>query len=477
MLQSGQILRERYEIEQQLGKKPGRQTYRALDLTTQQPVIVKLLIFGGDIDWEHFKLFEREGQVLQNLSHPAIPKYLDTFEVDLPRCRGFALVQSYIDAPSLPAHLQQGRSFSPEDLKQLAEALLQILIFLHQRHPAIIHRDLKPSNILLSNERSAHSIGQVYLIDFGSVQSAAAVRDGTFTVVGTYGYTAPEQFGGRAVPASDLYSLGATLIYLATGRQPADLPQRNGRIQFETVVQLSPPFRQWLIKMVEPGLDRRFNSAQTALTALQSCRLNLPPIAHHQLANSRIVLSISPDMFQVVIPPKHKLYFDHAFRSETILAFAIKIFPLVVLVLLLLRLPLFLGWLILYSFRSNILKAFTQVWQECGLPELRRLRLQINQYEILLVQELFGIKVGFLGAAPKREIKQIEQIHYSRTVHTHSETGERFVNAIEPAVVILTQNKAFNLKGLTEQEADWLAQALSDWLGIEKIDKTNKSET
>ncbi len=99
-----------------------------------------------------------------------------------------------------------------QNLKQIAKAVLEVLIHLHHRYPPIIHRDIKPSNILLTR-RFEYSEGQVYLVDFGSVQAAACER-GTITVVGTYGYMPPEQFGGRAVPASDLYGLGATLIAL-----------------------------------------------------------------------------------------------------------------------------------------------------------------------------------------------------------------------------------------------------------------------
>lgn len=464
MLQIGQVLRERYEIQQQLGKKPGRQTFQALDLKTQQLVIIKLLIFGGDIEWDHFRLFEREGLVLQSLSHRAIPEYLDSFELDLPQCRGFVLVQSYIDAPSLQAHLQMGRSFSAQELKQLAESLLQILIFLHQRNPAIVHRDLKPSNILLSRERSGHSVGQVYLIDFGSVQSAASTRDGTFTVVGTYGYTAPEQFGGRAVPASDLYSLGATLIYLATGKHPADLPQHMGRIQFEAVAQLSSTFCQWLVKMVEPSLDRRFDSAQAALSALTACRIDAPAAMHHQLDNSQVLLSVNPETLQIVVPSKHDFAGAMLYISGTTLLLALKTLPIVFLIFFLLQIPV-LGWCILFGYRSNLLNALSRIWQEYALPDLRRLHLKIDQYEVSLVQELFGVRVQFLGSAPRREIAKLERVR-SHTVTVRSEPGRQFISAIEPAVVLHTPHKTFDLKGLTEREADWLAEALSEWLGL-----------
>ncbi|MEW6492722.1 MAG: serine/threonine-protein kinase [Cyanobacteriota bacterium] len=276
-----EILREHYEIQQRLGKKAGRQTLLARDIKTQELVVIKLLTFSSDFNWDDLKLFEREAQTLQSLSHPALPRYLDSFELDTPNGKGFALVQSYIEAPSLEEHLKAGRAFSKGEVKQLAKALLEILTYLHGQKPPLIHRDIKPSNILLTN-RSGNSVGQVYLVDFGSVQTLATQEGRIVTVVGTYGYMPPEQFGGRAVPASDLYSLGATLIALATKAHPADLPQKDMRIEFEQAANLSPAFADWLNQMIEPSLDRRFASAELALLALEETSRYSHPLSWNQ---------------------------------------------------------------------------------------------------------------------------------------------------------------------------------------------------
>jgi len=68
------LLGERYQIQQQLGKKAGRRTLLARDLTTQELVVVKLLLFGNDFEWDNLKLFEREAETLKSLFHPAIPR-------------------------------------------------------------------------------------------------------------------------------------------------------------------------------------------------------------------------------------------------------------------------------------------------------------------------------------------------------------------------------------------------------------------
>ncbi|HAZ48880.1 MAG TPA: serine/threonine protein kinase [Cyanobacteria bacterium UBA11369] len=283
-------LHSRYEIQQRLGKKAGRQTLLAQDKQTQELVVVKLLTFSSDFNWDDLKLFEREAETLQSLSHPAIPHYLDSFEVETPKGKGFALVQNYIEAKSLEEHFKNGRKFSEREVKQIAKSLLEILTYLHAQKPPVIHRDIKPSNILFASatgkmpmpQDRSNSCGvgvspaqsiiatpEVYLVDFGSVQTLATKEGKTVTVVGTYGYMPPEQFGGIALPASDLYSVGATLIALLTNAHPADLPQKDLRIQFEQITPISPEFAQWLKRMIEPSVDRRFNSATEALKALE----------------------------------------------------------------------------------------------------------------------------------------------------------------------------------------------------------------
>ncbi|MFS8807524.1 serine/threonine protein kinase, partial [Synechococcus sp. R6-10] len=297
------IWHSRYRPERRLSKRSGRHTYLAQDLLTSEQVVIKLLLFGPDFDWADLKLFEREAQILQTLSHPAIPEYRDHFEISLEGGRGLALVQTYIDAPSLQEWMEQGRRFAEPEVRELAQKLLRILVYLHELHPPVIHRDLKPSNILLGSDQ------QVYLVDFGSVQAAAPREQGSYTVVGSYGYMPLEQFGGRTVPASDLYSLGATLIHLLTGQHPADLPQEGARIVFEQAVQLSPPFRDWLRWMTEPVVADRPASARQALEALEHldrrpALVSSAAVPTRQPAGSRIQLHKSEQTFQVVIPAR-----------------------------------------------------------------------------------------------------------------------------------------------------------------------------
>lgn len=267
MLQVEQILHDRYQVQRLLGHNGIRQTWLAKDLQATDAenslVVVKLLAFGGSVQWDDLKLFEREVQILKHLNHPRIPQYLDYFSID-DRSLWFGLVQQYIPGESLKEKLTTGKRFSEKQAKKIAAEVLKILIYLHELNPGVLHRDIKPSNLIWGEDK------HIYLVDFGAVQDKAAKEGVTFTVVGTYGYAPMEQYGGRAVPASDLYGLGATLIHLLTGVSPAELPQKDLRLQFTNIVNLSPGFVRWLQKMTEPAPEQRFTNAHQALDKLKS---------------------------------------------------------------------------------------------------------------------------------------------------------------------------------------------------------------
>ena len=299
MLQAQQILNERYKLNQQLGNSSGRQTWIAEDLLTQKKVIVKLLAFSTQIQWDEFKLFEREAQILNQLSHAKIHRYKDYFSIYKEMGAGlhrFVLVQDYIPGNSLQNLLDSGKHFTEKEVKKIATCLLKILIYLHELNPPVLHRDIKPSNIIWGEN------SEIYLVDFGAVQDPSAVEGVTFTVVGTAGYAPLEQFYGRTVPASDLYAFGATLIHLLTGIPPANLPQQNLRIQFQEHVSLDNSFIRWIEVLTDPDIQQRFSSARQALESLKTG--NLPKFQQEtkpQKIGSRIKLKKSADLLTVEI--------------------------------------------------------------------------------------------------------------------------------------------------------------------------------
>ncbi|MEQ9485551.1 serine/threonine protein kinase [Coleofasciculus sp. F4-SAH-05] len=109
-----------------------------------------------------------------------------------------------------------------------------------------------------------------FQVDFGAVSDTYhhTVTGGS-TIVGTFGYMAPEQYRGQAVLSTDLYGLGATLLFLLTGKSPADFPQHQLKIQFRPHVQISPEFADWLERILEPAIAYRFANAKDALSVLQ----------------------------------------------------------------------------------------------------------------------------------------------------------------------------------------------------------------
>lgn len=296
MLQK-QLLQDRYQLQTLLGQHAGRETWLAVDRQTQASVVVKLLTFSDRVQWEQLRLFEREAQVLKQLEHPQIPHYHAFFCLD-EQLYWFALVQSYIPGPSLQQVLEQGHVFDEAAVRQLAQQILSILLYLHGLSPPVLHRDIKPSNLILAAD------GSVHLVDFGAVQDRVAQEGATFTVVGTYGYAPLEQLGGRATPTSDLYALGATLIHLLTGVAPANLPQADGRLQFTAGLNLNPGFVRWLWQLTEVNATLRFPTARAALQALAKNEAASAGLMTSKPVNSQIQLQKTPQSLELLIHPK-----------------------------------------------------------------------------------------------------------------------------------------------------------------------------
>lgn len=263
-LSVGSVLAARYRITELLGEGGSGSTYRATRLEDGTSVAIKILSLRHLNDWKQLELFEREAKVLSQLNHPQIPQYLEYFHVDTPDNRAFYIVQQLAPGKPLTAWVQSGWRGTETEVRDIASQLLEILQYLHQQSSPLIHRDLKPHNIIRNDD------GRIFLVDFGAVQNVYnnTVLKG-ITVAGTYGYMAPEQFRGAAVPASDLYGLGATILYLLTHRSPADLLQERLKLSFRAHVNISNHFADWLEMMLEPDTADRFSSADVALNALR----------------------------------------------------------------------------------------------------------------------------------------------------------------------------------------------------------------
>ncbi|KAM3102679.1 protein kinase domain-containing protein [Phormidesmis sp. 146-12] len=274
------LLRGRYRVLQPLGQGGFGKTFLAVDedrLNTR--CVIKQFspqLKGTKALEKAIKLFEQEAVRLHELGeHPHIPALLAYFEQD----QRLYLVQQFIEGPTLSQELSRQGPFSEQKIREVLVRLLPILKFVHDRH--VIHRDITPSNII---RRKIDN--RLVLIDFGVAKlltEATSTQPGT--KIGTEGYAPVEQLrSGKAYPASDLYSLGATCLYLLTQVKPEDLydPLAGRWLWRERLTQrgagISDRIGQILDKMLKDLVNDRYQSADEAMHDLRFA-LSTPAVA------------------------------------------------------------------------------------------------------------------------------------------------------------------------------------------------------
>lgn len=265
-LSAGAVLVNRYAVQEVIGVGGMGSVYRARDL--HFPNVVKLVAVKEMINQGRDALvrqtivqnFEREANILVTLNHPSIPRIFDYFSYNE---RSY-LVLEYIQGKDLEELLSSTSDFfSESQVVEWAIELCDVLSYLHTHKPEpIIFRDMKPSNVMVDQS------GHIVLVDFGIAKNFRSGQKGT--MIGTEGYSPPEQYRGEATPATDIYSLGATLHHLITRKDPrleppftfADRPIRKSNpvvsTEFETVVNTALQY--------DPA--DRFPSAQAMKDAL-----------------------------------------------------------------------------------------------------------------------------------------------------------------------------------------------------------------
>jgi serine/threonine protein kinase len=251
-------LKERYQILSTLGRGAFATTYLAEDRERGARCVVKELSLRRLDALKTHELFEREARVLKSLDHPQIPKLMDFFTVESDRDVRLYLVQEYLEGKNLADWVASGRRFTEREVVEIALGVARILEYLQSFAPPLVHRDIKPSNVLLTGE------GKVHLVGFGAVRDMLhepLLQRGGPTIVGTYGYMPLEQFEGQAVAASDVYALGATLIYLLSHKEPWQMNKDGMRLDFHSHVQVSAGLARVLDRMIEPDWKKSHASA------------------------------------------------------------------------------------------------------------------------------------------------------------------------------------------------------------------------
>src|SRR5450432_1672047 len=238
----------RYAIVGVLGVGSQAETLDAVDKQGGCAVAIKRFQVRGAKSWKDVELAEREARVLSTLCHPNLPVYVEHFEED----GALYLVMEKIEGETLSSLRRRQARLSNDDIARCLSDADAVLSYLHARVPPIIHRDIKPGNVIRRAD------GSFAFVDFGSVREQLKPEGGS-TVVGTFGYMAPEQFQGRALPGSDVYAVAATALSLATGREPEDLPHRG--LAIDVPAALGTGAEPWLVRalsaMLEPDPDKR----------------------------------------------------------------------------------------------------------------------------------------------------------------------------------------------------------------------------
>ncbi|MEH1816174.1 MAG: serine/threonine-protein kinase [Nostoc sp.] len=261
------LLKERYRAIKPIGQGGFGKTFLAVDedKPSKPRCVIKQFYpqsQGTSTLAKAVELFNQEAVQLDELGkHPQIPELLAYFTQE---ARQY-LVQEFIDGQNLAQELAHRGAFSETQIWQLLNDLLSVLQFCHARH--VIHRDIKPENIILRE-----SDRKLVLVDFGAAKSAiGAALNQTGTSIGSPEYVAPEQMRGRAVFASDIYSLGATCINLLTQRSPFDsYDTNNGTWVWQQYLRtpISNQLSRILNKMLESAPIRRYQTVDEVLKDL-----------------------------------------------------------------------------------------------------------------------------------------------------------------------------------------------------------------
>lgn len=246
----------KYRVVSVIARSAQGAVYRAED-EAGRVVALKELVFALVPSTQELDAFEREAALLRQLKHPAIPAFVDAFSVGAGVHTRLYLAQEFVAGQTLEQRLGE-HWFDEAQALDVAERLLDALVYLHGRSPPVIHRDIKPANVVQLPD------GALKLVDFGAARAVAAAGTHRGTLVGTFGYMAPEQLGGTVEPRSDLYALGATLVHLLARRPPHELLVDGRALAFERAVNVSTKTEAFLRRLVAPRIDDRFASAQAA---------------------------------------------------------------------------------------------------------------------------------------------------------------------------------------------------------------------
>ncbi|MEO8704944.1 MAG: protein kinase [Kofleriaceae bacterium] len=244
-----------YTVERVLVSNAHGRMYVARDVDGKQ-VALKELAFVQSPAVTVIAAFEREAKFLRALEHPAIPRFVASFEEGSGVHARYYLAQELVTGVALDARLED-HWFKETEILDIARQVLTVLVYLQGLSPMVIHRDIKPANLVTRAD------GTLAVVDFGAAHVQGTTAGSTS--IGTFGYMPIEQLAGVVDATTDPYALGASLLHLLSRREPWRILQG---VSLEGI-NASPPMCGFLAKLVAPEPRDRFANARAALDALE----------------------------------------------------------------------------------------------------------------------------------------------------------------------------------------------------------------
>lgn len=257
MAKIGTVLGGKYEILKKIGQGGMSTVYLAMDTHLNKQWAIKEIKKGKKQNKKTFlKSLQMEANILKMVDHPVLPRIVDIID----SYGTIYVVMDYIEGKTLGEILKEQGAQPQDKVIEWAKQLCNALDYLHSLNPPIIYRDMKPSNIMLRPD------GMVKLIDFGTAKEFDERSIADTTALGTRGYAAPEQFGdseGRGIhktdARTDIYSLGATLYHIVTGKNPSEPPYVMKPIR-EWDANLSGGLEKIILKCTMPDPKDRYQN-------------------------------------------------------------------------------------------------------------------------------------------------------------------------------------------------------------------------
>lgn len=261
MAEIGMLIQGKYEILKMIGKGGMSRVYLAMDQNLNKQWAVKEIEKRAR-DKNNEVVIQSamaEANMMKQLDHPALPRIVDIIDKE----DVIYVVMDYIEGETLSSVLAKYGAQPQETVIEWAKQLCMVLDYLHTRKPPIIYRDMKPGNVMLQPN------GSVKLIDFGIAREYKEQNLSDTISLGTKGYAAPEQFGGKGQTdaRTDVYCLGVTLYHLLTEHNPCEPPFEIYPIRYWNP-QLSSGLEAIILKCTQLNPEDRYQSCAELLYAL-----------------------------------------------------------------------------------------------------------------------------------------------------------------------------------------------------------------